>query len=207
MKRLVTSTVAARALGLHPNTLRRWETTGKLKPDVVTESGHRRYDLDRLRAELLDPKGEVRRSAVAYARVSSDKNRVELTRQAQSLADYCESQGWEYEVISDFGSGVNYRKAGLYRLLEGLVEGRFGRLVLERKDRLLRLGGELIFAICDIKDVEIVILNKGDDSSFDEELSEDMLDIVNVFTARLYSARSRYSASLMHKLRAATERP
>ncbi len=85
---------------------------------------------------------------------------------------------------------MNYRKPGLKRLLEGIVEGEVGRLVLTHKDRLLRFGAELVFALCQAKQVEVVIINQGEDTSFEEELASDVLEIITVFSARLYGSRS-----------------
>lgn len=110
---------------------------------------------------------------------------------------YCASQGWQYEVIRDLGSGMNYRKKGLVDLIDRIVEGQVGRLVLTHKDRLLRFGAELIFSICEAKAVEVVIINQGDDRSFEEELASDVLEIVTVFSARMYGARSHKNKRLI----------
>ncbi len=72
-----------------------------------------------------------------------------------------------------------------------LVEGQATRLVLTTKDRLLRFGSELVFSICELDGVEVVILNKDPDSSPEEELVKDVLEIITVFSAKLHSMRSR----------------
>ncbi len=79
---------------------------------------------------------------------------------------------------------------GLKRLLEMVLRKRMRRLVLTHKDRLLRFGAELVFALCEIQGIEIVIINKGQEPSFEEELAQDVLEIITVFSARLYGARS-----------------
>ncbi len=61
---------------------------------------------------------------------------------------YCAWQGWTFEVLSDLGSGMNYYKRGLKRLLDDIVEGYIGRLVVTRNDRLLRFGAGLVLVIC-----------------------------------------------------------
>jgi len=68
---------------------------------------------------------------------------------------------------------------------------RLGGLVITHKDRLLRFGAELVFAICEAKNVEVVILNQGEDTTFEEDLAKDVLEIITVFSARLYGSRSR----------------
>lgn len=206
MKKLVSISVAAKALGVTPLTLRRWDESGRLKPDFVTEGGRRRYDLSRLRPEEFRADGGGdRRRTVAYARVSSHDQKPDLLRQAQLLEAYCAGQGWTFEVVTDLGSGMNYHKKGLKRLLDDIVEGGVGRLVITHKDRLLRFGAELVFAICEAKGVEVVILNQGEDTSFEEDLARDVLEIITVFSARLYGARSRKNAAMMAKIRDAAD--
>lgn len=203
MQKLVGIGRAAKALGVTPLTLRRWHESGRLVPDFVTEGGRRRYDLARLRPEQFRAESAESRKTVAYARVSSHDQRADLERQAQLLESYCAAQGWTYEIVTDLGSGMNYRKKGLKRLLDEIVEGQVGRLVLTHKDRLLRFGAELVFAICEIKNIEVVILNKGEDTSFEEDLASDVLEIITVFSARLYGARSRKNAKLLAGMKAA----
>lgn len=205
MQKLVGIGEAAKALGVTPLTLRRWDESGKLKPDLVTDGGRRRYDLARLRPELFRAQDPAERRTVAYARVSSHDQKPDLERQAQALEAYCAAQGWTYEIVTDLGSGMKYRKKGLKRLLDDIVEGRVGRLVITHKDRLLRFGAELVFAICEAKGVEVVILNADEDTSFEEDLARDVLEIVTVFSARLYGARSRKSARMIERIRAASE--
>lgn len=116
---------------------------------------------------------------------------------------FCSANGWTFEILSDLGSGMNYHKRGLRTLLERIVAGDVDRLVLTHKDRLLRFGAELVFAICEIKDIEVVIINKGEEPSFDEELAQDVLEIITVFSARLYGKRSPKNQTLLEKLKKA----
>lgn len=110
-----------------------------------------------------------------------------------------------FEEIADLGSGMNYNKKGLKRLLDDVVEGRIGRLVITHKDRLLRFGAELVFAICEAKNVEVVILNQGEDTTFEEDLAKDVLEIITVFLARLYGSRSRKNQKLLVGVKRAVE--
>ena len=100
---------------------------------------------------------------------------------------------------------MNYHKKGLKRLLDDVIEGRIGRLVLTHKDRLLRFGAELVFAICEAKAVEVVILNQGEDTTFEEDLAKDVLEIITVFSARLYGSRSRKNQKLLEGVKKAVE--
>ena len=79
-------------------------------------------------------------------------------------------------MVADLGSGMNYHTKGLKRLLNDILADRVGRLVVTHKDRLLRFGAELVFAICEAKHVEVLILNQGEDTTFEEELAQDVLE-------------------------------
>jgi len=119
------------------------------------------------------------------------------------LEAFCAAKGWQFEIIRDLGSGMNYRKKGLNQLLEMIFEHKIHRLVLTHKDRLLRFGAELIFTMCEKQGIEIVIINKGEQPSFEEELAKDVLEIITVFSARLYGSRSHKNKKLIEKLQSA----
>lgn len=192
---------AAEILGVTIQTLHKWEATGELVPDRKSASGTRYYDADR----LLNL-GDSDTPTVGYARVSSHDQAEDLVRQAELLETFCAAKGWRHEIITDLGSGTNYRKKGLHRLLDMILNRQIKRLVITHKDRLLRFGAELVFTLCELQGVEVVIINKGDAPSFEEELTKDVLEIITVFSARLYGSRSHKSKKLMEELtRAATE--
>lgn len=203
MDRFVAIGEASDALGVSITTLRRWEAEGKLIPER-TAGRQRRYDLAKLKPELFHA-GAQDRKTIAYARVSSHDQKDDLERQKQVLELYCAKQGWTFEVVADLGSGMNYNKKGLKRLLEEIIDGQVGRLVITHKDRLLRFGAELVFSICEAKDVEVLIINKGADTSFEEDLAKDVLEIITVFSARLYGSRSRKNQKLLDGVKQAVE--
>lgn len=206
MRKLVGIGEASKALGVTPLTLRQWDESGRLKPNLITEGGRRRYDLAWLQPDLHRKPEAATRKTVAYACVSSHDQKPDLERQAQVLQAYCAAHGWSHELVTDLSSGVNYRKKGLKRLLDDIVENRVGRLVITHKDRLLRFGAELVFAICEARGIEVVILNRGEDTTFEEDLAKDVLEIITVFSARLYGARSGKNARMIEEIRAAAER-
>ena len=204
MSRLVTISEASKILGVSISTLRRWDKTGRLTPEK-TASGHRRYDIAKLKPEMYRELHPEVKKTIAYARVSSHDQKSDLERQKQVLELYCARQGWTYEVISDLGSGLNYHKKGLKRLISDILSEKIGRLVVTHKDRLLRFGAELIFAICEAKQVEVVILNQGEDTTFEEDLAQDVLEIITVFSARLYGSRSHKNQKLLEDVKKAVE--
>jgi putative resolvase len=193
MSRFIKIGEAARLLGVSIQTLRRWEAQGSLVPDRKTTGKTRYYDVDKLLG-LKNIEGDV---TIAYARVSNHDQKQDLIRQAKLLSDYCTVHGWSHEVIQDLGSGMNYNKKGLRQLLDCILERKIRRLVITHKDRLLRFGAELVFALCEARQIEVVIINQGIDVSFEEELAKDVLEIITVFSARLYGARSYKNKKLV----------
>lgn len=193
MSRFIKIGKAADILGVSIQTLRRWETDGTLVSHRKSPGGTRYYDVDK----LLGVKNTDTDLTIAYARVSSHDQKEDLVRQAKLLSSYCITKGWNYEVIQDLGSGMNYQKKGLKRLLELILERKIHRLVLTHKDRLLRFGAELVFSLCEARQIEIVIINQGKETTFEEELAQDVLEIITVFSARLYGARSHKNKKLV----------
>ncbi len=204
MSRLLSIKQAANQLGVSVSTLRRWDETGVLVAQR-TPKGHRRYDLSKINPNLTRNKVEQQRKTIAYARVSSHDQKSDLQRQIEMLELYCSSQGWSFEVISDLGSGMNYHKKGLKRLLDDILDNKIDRLVLTHKDRLLRFGAELVFALCEARQVEVVIINQGENLSFEEELAQDVLEIITVFSARLYGSPSKKNKKLIEAVKASLE--
>ncbi|NLZ48819.1 MAG: IS607 family transposase [Clostridiales bacterium] len=148
--------VASKILGVSISTMRRWETEGKLIPER-TNSGHRRYD----KGSLLNFKyhKENVKLTIGYCRVSSSDQREDLNRQVMTVSDYCVSKGYQFKIIQDLGSGVNYNKKGLKELIELIVHKEIERVVINYRDRLIRFGFEIIEQLCILNDVEIEIIN------------------------------------------------
>lgn len=74
---------------------------------------------------------------------------------------------------------------------------------MTHKDRLLRFGAELIFSLCEQFGIEVILLNKTENAKFEDDLVQDVLEIITVFSARLYGARSRKNQKLLQALKSA----
>jgi putative resolvase len=205
MNKFLSIQQAAEFLGVSTQTLRRWERAKKIQPSHRTEGGQRRYDPTQLIPARFQNSRAQSLPTVAYARVSCHDQKEDLQRQVQLLEMYCAAQGWSYEIIKDLGSGMNYHKKGLKQLLEKILNGQIGRLVLTHKDRLLRFGAELIFSLCATKNIEVVVINQGDEPSFEEDLAKDVLEIITIFSARLYGSRSSKNKKLIGDLKKVAE--
>ena len=191
---------AAAELGVSRDTLRRWESAGKIEVER-SPSGHRRYDLAQLRG-LVPANSASSRVTIAYARVSNQNQKKELKQQVGILESFCTEQSWTFEVIQDVGSGMNYRKSGLRTLIQRICQGDVGRLVMTHRDRLVRLGIELIFSLCEHFGTEIVVINASSLADFEDEIAEDVMEIITIFSARLYGSRNPKNKDIIQQLMA-----
>ena len=194
-----------KASGVSISTLRRWEKEGKIQAER-TPHGYRRYDLAQLQGLKPYAASQTKRPTLCYARVSSHDQQEDLVRPVAFLETFCAANGWTYEVIQALGSGLNYNKKGCQQLISRICAGSVGRLVLTNKDRLLRFGSELVFSLGEKFDVEVVIINQGEQPlGFEVELARDVLEIITVLSACLYGSRSHKNRQLVERLREAAE--
>ena len=167
-------------IGLHPQTLRKHEKQGigTYVVPIRTAGNQRRY--------LVPDEPDKDRIIIGYARVSCNDQMSDLPRQVAKIKENTEVS----QVFTDIGSGLNYKKRGLTALVKLILTGKVKELVITYKDRLLRFGTELIFLICDIFNVKVTILNDDGNKTIEVEMSEDILAILTVFSARMHGARS-----------------
>ncbi len=171
----------AASLGVSVVTVRRWCRSGKISKTSRTPGGHRRFSVAQHR-EVLGLKDQ--RQSVGYARVSSHDQKGDLGTQASRLSTISDC------VIEDLGSGLNCKKPGLRKLLSALLNREVSTLYLTHTDRLVRFGHELIFQVCRWAGTEAVILDDAKEIPFEQELCQDVLTLMTVFSARLYGKRS-----------------
>jgi excisionase family DNA binding protein len=178
-------------------TVRNWDKQGKIS-SIRTSGNQRRYkesEISRLKgAEITDD-----RKTLVYARVSTASRKNDLERQKQVLELFCAAKGWSFITLSDIGSGLNYNKKGLLKLIELIETNQIERLVLNYKDRLLRFGNEIIFEMCKYHDVEIVVITDNEDKIYEQELTEDVLSIITVFSAKLHGGRSHKNKQVVEQ--------
>tara|TARA_B100001964_G_scaffold241315_1_gene313419 strand:+ start:77 stop:706 length:630 start_codon:yes stop_codon:yes gene_type:complete len=199
---------AAHYLGVHPDTLRRWVNAGKVKARGMTPGGHRLFDINDFESIVISPTHRVikkEKPTLAYARVSSRDQKKDLKKQVELLELFCSSNGFKYELVKDLGSGMNFNKKGLKKLISMLCNREIGRIVVTHKDRLLRFGSELIFTLCSHFGCELVIINSSEETTYEEDLAQDVLEIITVFSARLYGSRSHKNKKIVEKLKEAAD--
>ena len=172
------SKTVSQMLGVTAQTLRNWDREGKLKPSYVKSNGYRYYSEDSILSYTQERKTKKNLNVVSYARVSSKKQSDDLERQLNNLKTYLDSKYSNYEIITDIGSGINYTKPGLKKLIEKINRKEVDLIVILYKDRLLRFGFELIEYFAELNNVKIEVLDKIDKNQ-DQELVEDLVQLVN----------------------------
>ena len=132
-------------IGKTIQTLRNWDKNNTFKPAYVTVGGTRYYSQEQLNNFLgLKIKTKINKKIIGYCRVSSNKEKDDLERQIENVRTYMIARGYQFEIITDIGSGINYNKKGLNQLIDMITNSEIDKVVILSKDRLVRFGYELI---------------------------------------------------------------
>ena len=178
----------AELLGVSVKTLQRWDRDGILKANR-TPTDRRYYTYD----QYLQFKGintvEDNREIVIYARVSTRNQKDDLKNQVEFLKTFCNSKGMIVsQCIEDFGSGLNYNRKKWNQLLSEVMENKIKTIVISNKDRFIRFGYDWFEKFCEKFHTSIIVVN-NETLSPNEELVQDIISILHVFSCRLYGLR------------------
>ena len=178
----------AELLGVSVKTLQRWDHDGILKANR-TPTDRRYYTYD----QYLQFKGintvEDNREIVIYARVSTRNQKDDLKNQIEFLKTFCNSKGMIVsQCIEDYGSGLNYNRKKWNQLLNEVMENKIKTIVISNKDRFIRFGYDWFEKFCEKFHTSIIVVN-NETLSPNEELVQDIISILHVFSCRLYGLR------------------
>lgn len=185
---------ACKILQVSVQTLRRWEKEGRIKSNRETNEGsHRRYDVrqylrDKCKVKFNDEIEQGYKYNFIYCRVSTKSQKEDLTRQIQFLSE----EYPDYKVVKDIGSGLNFKRKGLLSILEHIKKEDIGEIVVAHKDRLCRFGFDLLKYFVESAGGKIVVFSDGREEkeiSPEQELCNDIIAIITVFSSRLYGLR------------------
>ena len=196
--KLISIGTFAREVGLTPTTLRRMHKTGELVPTYVSKGGTRYYSAEQLKK--FSHQESQSNLVIGYCRVSTSAQKDDLEKQVENVKAYMYAKGYEFEIIRDIGSGINYKKKGLRALIEKISNQEVSKVVILYKDRLVRFGFELIEYLCTINHVEIEIIDKTEQSK-EQELTDDWIQIITVFANRLYGQRAKKTKKLIEEVK------
>ena len=173
---------ASKILGVNLDTLRRMAGRNEIK-HIRTDSGRYLFDISSF---IKRSNSEVQeRKKICYARVSSRGQKSDLQNQISLLkTKYPDS-----EIISDYGSGLNFHRKGLQKIMDIAHKGELQELVVTYKDRLCRFGFELIEYILKTQSNATIMVLCDNSTSKESELATDLLSIITVFSARMHGLR------------------
>lgn len=190
-KKFVTVGEASRLSGLEAQTIRKMADSSSLLC-YKTPGGKRRIDLSSLQklcnaTVSSKTKQTLPKQNFIYARVSTRKQLDDLSRQV----DYLKRPEYiDYNVITDVASGINFQRKGLSTILEACLQKRIGEVVIANRDRLCRFGYELIDQLVKKAGGKITVLNNPENKSSEQELADDLLAIIHVFSCKQMGKRS-----------------
>jgi len=201
MEQLYRTGEAAKLLGVHPMTLRRWIKAGKVKAKRTVGGEFRVPESEIMR--LLGER-EVVSKAVIYARVSSSDQKDDLERQVKYLQEYCSAKGYKVmEVLTDVASGLNEKRRGLRKLFKLVENKSVDIVVLTYKDRLTRFGFSYLEEFFKSYRVKVEVIFGEEPKDMQQELVEDLIAIVTSFAGRLYGMRSHKKKKVVESVKQA----
>jgi len=197
---------ALNALGISHVTLANLVEAKRM--EVFSTGGQKKYNVDKFlrdnKTEVIDThqlepenkkvaievkqiQPENKKINICYVRVSTHGQKEDLERQKKFMTDKYPT----YELIEDIGSGINFNRKGLRKIIKLAIDGKIDKLVVAYKDRLTRFGFELIEdLIKEYSNGEIIIANEQDKKKEPrEELVDDVMQILNVYTAKMNGLR------------------
>ena len=174
----------AEKIGVSISTLQRWDRTDVLK-SKRTPTNQRYYTDEDLNKVLnLESETESKRKNVGYCRVSTQDQKKSLENQKEFVSVYSLNHGVILdEIYTDIGSGLNYKRENWNKLLKQVEADKIDKIYVTYKDRFVRFGYEWFEDFCAFHGTEIIVLNQKQTSP-EEELTEDLLSILHVFSAR-----------------------
>ena len=181
----------AKLINKHVRTLQRWDNEGIYKPAKYTPKGRKQYSHEQY-LEFINNQSPImnEKQTIIYCRVSSFNQKDDLKSQISFIEEYClNNQIHIDEVYSDIGSGLNYKRKNFIKLVNEITKNKIKKLIIAHKDRLVRFGFELIEELCIENNVELIVIN-DEKVSPQEEMVNDLMSIIHVFSSRLYGLRT-----------------
>ena len=176
-----------KALNIHYHTVYNLVKNNKIETIKVGKTS--KYNLDKYITDNKIIIDKTVKKKICYCRVSSRKQNNDLERQINLM----QLNYPNYEIISDIGSGLNFKRKGLEKIIDMAIKGEIEEVVITYKDRLARFGYDLIEMILNkYSKATITIINQDKYQTKDEELVKDIISIMNVYVAKINGMRKTH---------------
>lgn len=174
-------------------TLQSYRKKGYIKATQLP-NGH--FDFDADSVYRLKNRNQPRQT-ILYGRVSTYKQKRDLSNQMQTLENFAMKRGYQIDQIySDIASGISFQqRKQFFDMLDLIIQGKVKRVVITHKDRLSRVGFDLFKHLFDKFGTEIVVVSDYLDPKTDEqELFSEIISLLHCFAMRQYSSRRKLKA-------------
>lgn len=177
----------AEMIGVSVKTLQRWDREGKLIAQRTPTD--RRYYTHKQYVDYMGIVQQIKGKTIIYTRVSTNNQKDDLKNQVEYLRQYANAKGIIIdEVFEDVGSGLNYNRKKWNKLLEDCMMGTVKTILIAHKDRFIRFGYNWFEQFLKSNGVEIIVVN-NETLSPEEEMIQDLISIIHVFSCRIYGLR------------------
>ncbi len=177
----------AEMIGVSVKTLQRWDREGKLTAQRTPTD--RRYYTHKQYVDYMGIVQQNKGKTIIYTRVSNASQKDDLENQIEFLKQYANAKGIIVdEIFKDIGSGLNYNRKKWNKLLEDCMLGMVKTIIIAHKDRFIRFGYSWFEQFLKSNGVEIIVVN-NEKLSPEEEMVQDLISIIHVFSCRIYGLR------------------
>lgn len=176
----------AEMIGVSVKTLQRWDKDKKLI--AFRSPTNRRYYTHNQYVEYMGKiiQEKDKRKTIIYTRVSSSGQKDDLKNQVEFLKQFANAKGLIVdEVFEDIGSGLNYNRKKWNKLLGDCMLGLVKTIIVAHKDRFIRFGYDWFEKFLKANGVDIIAVN-NETLSPQEEMIQDLISIIHVFSCRIY---------------------
>ena len=195
-RKLLSSKEVANLCGVTIHTVCMWRKEGRLPFMKINDRVilHKIEDVEKLlNKKIFSEENAKKRKNIIYARVSTSKQKDDLKKQIQILNDFCNSNGIIIdEIFTEIASGMNEDREEFNKIIDLVINKEIDKIYITFEDRLTRFGFKYFENLFDKFDTQIVVLNnKINNESFEEELSNDLISIIHHFSMKMYSNRRK----------------
>lgn len=183
--RWVNSRQLKKEIGITNQTLYNWRKENKV---IYKEINKRTflYDIDTVFGRNL----VTTKKSIAYSRVSNSKQRDDLLRQEESIREYASKNGIKIdEYYKEIASGMNENRKEFNKIIEQVIENKINKIYVTYKDRFTRFGFSYFENLFKKFNCEIIVLNSTNETTFEQELTQDLISIIHHFSMKMYSNR------------------